>query len=156
MNPGALLAIDPGTSCGWALRSLDGTYVSGTWDLKPRRQEGGGMRFLRFRRFFLEAVSSGGVVSVCYEEVRRHLGVDAAHVYGGLVAQLTSICEERGLPYCAIHYAIAKRVATGKGNADKPAMRAAAEARWPGYRFVDDNEVDARWLAEAAVLEVLP
>lgn len=50
-----------------------------------------------------------------------------------------------------IHSAIAKRLATGHGNADKAAMIDAAEMRWPGWQPRDENEADARWIATAAV-----
>lgn len=145
-----LLAIDPGTSCGWALRGPAGVVASGVWNLRGGRFEGGGMRFLRLRRLLDEAYSATPFGEVAFEEVRRHLSSDAAHIYGGIVAVLTTFCEERGIPYQGIHFTAAKRQATGKGNAKKPAMLAAAKARWPGYEFEDDNEADARWIAEAA------
>ena len=50
-----------------------------------------------------------------------------------------------------IHSAIAKRLATGHGNAGKGAMIAAAEERWPGWVPADENEADARWIATTAV-----
>ena len=45
----AVLALDLGTTTGWALRSGDGAITSGTMTFRPSRFEGGGMRFLRFR-----------------------------------------------------------------------------------------------------------
>ncbi|MBX6322601.1 MAG: hypothetical protein IRY94_12290, partial [Rhodospirillaceae bacterium] len=42
---GAVLALDLGTTTGWALRTSDGRIVSGTQDFRPRRFEGGGMRY---------------------------------------------------------------------------------------------------------------
>jgi crossover junction endodeoxyribonuclease RuvC len=74
----SLLCLDLATTTGWAL-SMQGKVVSGSMNFKPSRWEGGGMRFLRFRREFLDKMI--GVREVYYEEVRRHLGVDAAHVY---------------------------------------------------------------------------
>jgi crossover junction endodeoxyribonuclease RuvC len=147
-----ILAVDPGTACGWALRAPSGAVVSGVWNLRGGRFEGGGMRFLRLRRHLDDAFAAAPFHQVAFEEVRRHLGVDAAHIYGGVVATLTAFCEERRLPYQGIPVGTVKRLATGKGNADKAAMLAAAATRWPGYRFADDNEADARWIAEAAVV----
>ena len=43
-----LLALDLGTTTGWALCSRDGPINSGTVSLRPGRFEGGGMRYLRF------------------------------------------------------------------------------------------------------------
>ncbi len=39
---GAVLALDPGLSLGWALRTPDGHVTHGTLDLRSRRFEGGG------------------------------------------------------------------------------------------------------------------
>ena len=55
--------------------------------LLPQRFEGGGMRFLRFKRWLNELLSaSNHINAVFFEEVRRHAGVDAAHAYGGFMA----------------------------------------------------------------------
>ncbi len=40
-----VLGIDPGTSCGWALRWGDGSYHSGVWTLAIRPHVGAGMRW---------------------------------------------------------------------------------------------------------------
>lgn len=92
---GSLLALDLGTNTGWALRTPDDYTSSGTVLLKHTRFDGGGMRFLRFRRW-LEDVDqdAGPIEAVFFEEVRRHIGTDAAHIYGGLLAVLTAWCEE--------------------------------------------------------------
>ncbi|MDY0307746.1 MAG: crossover junction endodeoxyribonuclease RuvC [Desulfovibrionaceae bacterium] len=149
-----ILAIDPGTKCGWAVRRGDGRILeSGTWDLSTRRFEGGGMRFLRLRAFFQAALNLAKPDMVAFEEVRGHKGTDAAHIYGGVIATITEECEARGIPYQGIPVATIKRHATGKGNADKAAMILAAQEKWPGW-CGDDNEADARWIAETAVYEL--
>jgi hypothetical protein len=43
-----ILALDLGTTTGWAIRSFDGLITSGTVSFKPGRYDGGGMRYLRF------------------------------------------------------------------------------------------------------------
>ena len=50
IDGGATLALDPGLSLGWALRTPDSHVTHGTLDLRSRRFEGGGMRYLRFRQ----------------------------------------------------------------------------------------------------------
>jgi Holliday junction resolvasome RuvABC endonuclease subunit len=140
-----ILAIDPGTNCGWATTD-GGTIISGTWNLKGGRYEGAGMRFVRLRRFLEEF---GPVDRIVFEEVRRHLGTDAAHVYGGIVAVVMAFCEERQVPYEGIPVGTIKKLATGKGNANKDAMVAAARERWPEFDG-DDNEADARWMLAVA------
>ena len=91
-----ILALDLGTHTGWALQHLDGTITSGTEYFKPQRFEGGGMRFLRFKRWLNELLStSNHINAVFFEEVRRHAGVDAAHAYGGFLATLTAWSPKR-------------------------------------------------------------
>ena len=127
--------------------------ASGVWRFESGRYEGGGMRFLRFRRQLEEALDLVAPDAVVFEEVRRHLGTSAAHVYGGLLGILTATCEERGIPYRGVPVGTLKRHATGKGNADKDAMVAAARVRWerePG----DDDEADALLVLSWALAEL--
>ncbi|NQV82598.1 MAG: hypothetical protein HQ494_02150 [Rhodospirillales bacterium] len=139
---GSVLALDLGTTTGWALRTMDGRIVSGTHDFRPRRFEGGGMRYLRFTDWLVElAMHSHGICRVVFEEVRRHVGTDASHIYGGFLATLTSWCEEHEIPYQGVPVGTIKRHVTGKGNANKAAVIAAVEAR--GFAPADDNEADA-------------
>jgi len=218
-TPQTILALDLGTTTGWALSSPDGTTLSGTASFRGGRYEGGGMRFLRFRcwldeisdqidgsdlggpwarvlQIVKEAMPEGGIGRsqltrrtqflnkrerdcilndllgagliesrkaptktnsrtvfqltgkvetridlVVFEEVRRHLGTDAAHVYGGLLATLTAWCEARGLPYQGLPVGAVKKHATGRGNAPKQAVIAAMRAL--GHVPGDNNEADA-------------
>ena len=137
-----ILALDLGTSTGWAIRGHDGLITSGTVSLRPGRFDGGGMRYLRFTNWLTEIDRlSGPVAAIWFEEVRRHAATDAAHVYGGLMATLTAWAELRGVPYQGVPVGTIKRHATGKGNDDKEAMVVAARAR--GFSPADDNEADA-------------
>jgi hypothetical protein len=137
-----ILALDLGTTTGWALRSLDELITSGTASFRPGRYDGGGMRYLRFINWLTEIDRlSGPIEAIWFEEVRRHAGTDAAHVYGGLMASLTSWGELRGVPYQGVPVGTIKRHATGKGNAPKQAMIDAARKR--GFSPTDDNEADA-------------
>jgi hypothetical protein len=148
-----VLALDLGTVTGWALRSQNGGITSGTMTFRPSRFEGGGMRYLRFRSWLGDMQRlSGGLQRIVFEEVRRHAGTDAAHIYGGFLAHLSAWCEERSIPYEGIPVGTIKRFATGKGNAPKDAMLAAIRAR--GFTPADDNEADAiaivLWATEQA------
>lgn len=137
----AILALDLGTTTGWA--SLVGGIVhSGTATFRTGRYDGGGMRYLRFQHWLGQlADDSGGLVSIYFEEVRRHVGTDAAHIYGGFLATLTAWCEREGVAYQGVPVGTIKRFATGKGNAGKDAVLAAMRER--GFRPADDNEADA-------------
>lgn len=151
-----ILALDLGTYTGWAVATRDGTIASDTQTFKPQRFEGGGMRFLRFRRWLNEMLNLTPHINVVYfEEVRRHAGVDAAHAYGGFLATLTAWCEHHKIPYQGVPVGTIKKHATGKGNASKDDMVAAARKR--GHDPIDDNEADAlallHWAIETGVEE---
>lgn len=133
-----ILALDLGTTTGFAVHDK-GKIVSGSFSFKPRSHEGAGMRYLRFRRQFLDKLTAAR--EVYFEQVRRHEGTDAAHVYGGLMATLLAWCEEHSIPYQGIGVGEIKKHFTGKGNANKEMMIKAAQDR--GFTPKDDNEADA-------------
>ena len=136
-----ILALDLGTTTGWA-SFVSGIVHSGTATFRTARYDGGGMRYLRFQHWLEQLADvSGGLASIYFEEVRRHLGTDAAHLYGGFLATLTAWCERRGVAYQGVPVGTIKRFATGKGNADKDAVLAAMRER--GFQPTDDNEADA-------------
>ena len=137
-----ILALDLGTQTGWALSGRDGSITSGSQSFKPQRFEGGGMRFLRFKRWLTDIKQcNDGIDQVVFEKVRRPVGVDAAHAYGGFMGQLTAWCEQNAIPYQGVPVGTIKRFIAGKGNADKDAVIAAVQAR--GFNPTDDNEADA-------------
>jgi len=145
-----VLALDPGTVTGWALH--DGhTITSGMQSFRPGRFEGGGMRYLRFRRWLDELHALSAIGALYFEEVRRHIGVDAAHAYGGFLATLTAWCEQHSIPYQGVPVGTIKRHVTSRGNADKAAMIAAIREK--GYQPADDNEADAIALLLWAIQE---
>ena len=137
-----ILALDLGTTTGWALHGADGLITSGTVSFRPGRYDGGGMRFLRFTNWLTELDRlSGPIATIWFEEVRRHAGTDAAHAYGGFLAHVTAWCEHHAIPYEGVPVGTIKRHVTGKGNANKDAVIAAVTAR--GFTPADDNEADA-------------
>ena len=142
-----ILALDLGTQTGWSLLH-DDIITSGTLSFKNDRYQGGGIRYLRFCCWLDDIKDlAGGILSeVYFEEVRRHLGVDAAHVYGGFLATLTGWCEREGIPYEGVGVGTIKQHATGKGNASKSDVLASMKAN--GYSPKDDNEADALALLE--------
>lgn len=135
------LALDLGTRTGWAAE-LDGVVLSGTLDLKSDVR-----RFLRLWRWLEQNVRPGD--EVAYEDVKRHLGTTAAHVYGGLKAVVQSVCADIGAKCYGVPVGTIKKSATGNGAATKDAMVEAARAR--GFEPQDDNEADA--LALLAIMQ---
>lgn len=140
-----ILALDFGTTCGWAVYA-DGKVQSGVWVHRTPRQakyEGGGMRFLRFRKNLEEVHHLVNINLIAFEEVRRHLdkAVDAAHVYGGFLATLGDFAESHKIPYEGVGVGTIKKHATGKGNASKYGIINAMRKK--GHAPEDDNEADA-------------
>jgi Holliday junction resolvasome RuvABC endonuclease subunit len=148
-----IIALDLGTTTGWAIRTHDGVITCGTQSFKSNRFEGGGMRYLRFRRWLNELKATlaapNGPGAVYFEEVRRHLGVDAAHAYGGFLATLSTWCEHHNIPYQGVPVGTIKKHATGKGNASKVDMTTAMVKL--GFAPTDDNEADALALLQWAL-----
>jgi crossover junction endodeoxyribonuclease RuvC len=150
-----ILAIDPGLSCGWALYQKGvgaESMVSGVWNLSG--PGGDGLRFVRLadhmKHQLVVLTSAKGGAVVAYEDVRRHLGTLAAHVYGGIIATVQSTCETFEVPYIGIPVGTVKKLATGSGRASKEQMLLACAKRWAGSRVTDHNEADARFIALAA------
>lgn len=137
---GNVLALDLGTKCGFCVGN-DKNSMSGVWELKHDRFSGGGMRYVRFRSRLNEIKAAIPIERVVFEEVRRHRGTDAAHVYGGLMAVLTEWCEENSIPYEAVPVGTIKKFWTGSGAASKEAMLEECAER--GMAVADDNEADA-------------
>lgn len=140
-----ILALDLGTQTGWAMTHESG-IISGTQSFKHGRYAGGGMRFLKFW-MWLDEIPRPDVIY--FEEVRRHQGVDAAHVYGGFLAKLTSWCEKNDIPYNGVPVGTIKKHATGKGNGNKKLVIDAMIKK--GHNVKDDNEADALALLYLAI-----
>lgn len=145
----SILCLDLFTSCGWALRDRHGCVYHGAQSFQPRRFDGGGMRFVRFA-VWLEELRSFGVDICYYEEVRRHKGVDAAHIYGGFQAQLTAWCEQQktAVAYEGVPPGTWKKACGLKGNCSKKDVL--AWARQQGYLVESYDEADALGILEWA------
>jgi len=139
-----ILALDIATHCGWAINKT----VYGIWDLSPKRDEGAGMRLVRFRSKLKEVIESENINLVVFERpAGRHTG--AVIVQSELQGQVKVICEDAEIPYRGYSSQEIKKFATGKGNSGKPAMIAAAKQEL-NYTGNNDNEADALWLLQLA------
>lgn len=146
-----ILALDLGTKCGWACNP----WWNGVWYLKPSTHQSAGERFRKFKLELLTLRANQDIKYVVYEEVHKHLGVEAAHIYGGLVAVLQEWCLDSSIEYRGVGVGTIKKHATGKGNADKKAMIAAAIKLFPKINVLDDNHADALCLYDWAINNVL-
>ena len=151
------LALDIATKTGWALRCDDGVLLSGVQDFSLQRGESPGMRFVRFRSWLRDMLLKNQVYVVVYEQA-HHRGGHATEVCVGLITHMQGVCAEFGAEYTHCHTATLKKFATGKGNAGKPEMLAAAREKYAktGEIIEDDNQADAlmllAWAEETGVV----
>jgi Holliday junction resolvasome RuvABC endonuclease subunit len=134
-----VLAIDLGSKVGFAIEN-SGVIISGTQKLRHSKNASG-LRFLDFRRWLIETIETRSICNVFFERVYGHKGTDAAQVYGGFMYILAAVCEEMRIKCTGFPVGTIKKFMTGKGNATKDEMIAAARSR--GFDPVDDNEADA-------------
>ena len=152
-----VIGLDPATSCGWAVGFYDPTAQrailedSGVWDLsRKNRIESAGIQFMRLHRKLADLVNDYGWefesdVIIAYEEVRRHAGVAAAHMYGGLEAiiQWFHHNHPNNVQFMSVPVKTAKLHATGKGNATKAKMITAARDKFHMNASLREDEADA-------------
>ena len=134
-----LLALDLGTNIGFAIFK-DGKFISGTKKLGTYKEKFGA-RFHEFRTWLLNIIAKHNIEAVYFERVFGHKGVEAAHCYGGFLYMLASVCFQQKIPCISFSVQAIKRFMTGKGNATKDEMIAAA--RQKGFNAETDDEADA-------------
>lgn len=134
-----LLALDLGTSCGFAVVK-DGKVGSGTKKLRVDKRAFGA-RFLDFRNWLLQAIALYDIQEIYFERVYGHTGTEAAHVYGGLMYTLATVCLELNLKCVGFAVQTIKKFMTGKGNANKAEIIAAAKQK--GFNPKTHDEADA-------------
>lgn len=138
-----ILALDLGNTTGFALTPSQGKNPSsGVIKLNPTRFQSQGWRYVKFRQWLDQIHKTTPLNMVVFEEVHRHIGTIAAHVYGGLLATLTSWCEENQVEYSGYSVQAIKKFVTGKGNAPKEVVIAAVKTKWEP-NVIDDNHADA-------------
>ena len=142
-----ILALDLGTKCGYA----SSTGHSGVWNLKPSTHESAGERYRKFKAVLTEIIKAEPINFLVYEEVHRHIGTEAAHVYGGLMAIVQVVCLENAIEYKGVGVQTIKKHATGKGNAKKDDMILAACLNNKGINLTGgDDQADALCLLDYA------
>jgi len=127
-------------------------YDTGMIDFKTKRHENAAMRFLKFNRWLVSTIGDNGIKELYYEEVRRHRGVQAAHVFGSFQTIVQTVCEVTNVAYQSVPVQTIKKHATTLGNASKTAMIQVAQHYKP--EIADDNEADAFWLLDYALYKI--
>lgn len=142
-----VLAIDPATKTGWATASH-----YGVWNIKRKANETDGIKWLRFRKLLTEYVEEFSINLIAYERPGgRHSGSLIHH--SKIVGIIEEFCAERNIEYKGYSSTQIKKIATGRGNANKAAVVSAAQTEL-SYTGDDDNEADALWLYELVCQEL--
>lgn len=142
-----ILAIDPGSLCGWALLT-HGNVESGVQDFTLKRGESKGMRFFNFRTWIARMLRRAKIDLVIYEQAHLRGGA-ATDVGVGFTTRIQEECDMCDVKYTPIHSATLKKFATGSGRANKELMLGKAREKW-GDLIEDHNEADALWILEWA------
>jgi hypothetical protein len=149
-----ILALDLSTKTGWALGTPE-RYESGVQTFDLKRGESPGMRYVRFRRW-LEEVATG-VELIVYEQVvpapAKFGGASARELAYNLAGRVQELCAVRGIEHTNVWPSSLKKWTTGKGNANKDAMKATVCQRWKPV--TDDNEADAIAILHYAEAEIV-
>jgi len=139
-----IVGLDIATKTGWCVL-VDGECVSwGTLNLTPKKGEREGLRYWRLAMLLPEVIEGADLVVI---ERTYSKGAKTAQVLKGLAAVALVACEINDIPYEFVDASHLKRWATGKGNAKKPEMIAAALAAIGVTEGMTDDEADAYHLA---------
>jgi len=143
-----VLALDVASTTGWA-RFQGEEVTSGIVKLRQRTakkvREPRGAKFSQLRAWLDEQEIPDQLV---IERAGHFKSAAAAETIHGLLAIVEAWAYDHAIPLEYLSPTTVKKYATGSGNADKAAMIAAARERWPGVELADDNEADARHIAD--------
>jgi len=147
-NYPAILALDIATITGWAIKS-DRGIVSGTWGLSPTPVDDCQYKGTKLWWRLEEMSNAHDITKVAYElpfiHAKHKRGMMSTVALTGILRLWADSHRIEEIGYTTVQI---KKHATGKGNADKGMMVAAAKERWPDRRIADDNEADALWVLD--------
>lgn len=144
-----VLALDIATTTGFAVLG-SGLVESGTVSFrrvtgrKRTADEHEGTSYIRFQRWVREAIQDYKPTVIAFEEPMGNFKNAAARNlivgFRGILMSTAAYYDRKPVGYSQTKV---KQFATGKGNADKEAMMAAARRLYPAIPFTDHNEADA-------------
>lgn len=137
-----ILALDPAQICGWAHSS--GRY--GVWSLKGTIDQ----QHAALEQFLEQAIREMGCELLASENAgfgSRNPQISAMH--NERLGVIRLVAARHGIEVKTFQPAKPKVLATGRGNAKKPAMVAAAK-RHLGVNHCTEDEADALWILELA------
>lgn len=159
-----VLAVDPGTSLGWATDST-GRLEWGVEGMGVRRGESEGMRWIKFNKWLDTVASSVGLIVYEQPVVYGKHGLSTISVTLGMATRILEFSELRGIACQSVPPSSLKTFALGKApkrkkgdpkfDRSKAAMIEAAMLRVPGATIeaggiglpeLSEHEADALWL----------
>lgn len=141
-GPRCILALDLGTQLGWSTRDVNERIRHGSISFHARKTDGPGQRWLRFADHLSCLKRELGEIHVAYyEDVKRHIGTQAAHAFGAFESHLQVFCDINRIRLESVGVGQIKKSWTGNGAAKKELMIAEAHRR--GFKPVDDNAADS-------------
>ena len=142
-----ILALDPATVTGWASWHVDDGVESGREDFSVHKEGHVGRLWIAIDEWL-------------HEMIRRHrpdivvqetpIVQGSARIPFGFMTLCQRACAMRDVEWCSVHPSTLKKWATGSGRAKKEDMIREARRRWPRAGVWNDNEADARLMAEWA------
>lgn len=153
-----IIGLDFGGICGWAVGNSTGLLNSGTWDIRPRRGDSVGMRYVILKNRLDQLVQAHPDVNLVAYEQAHHRGGAATALAIGCESTMQAYLAEKGINHTKVNTAQLKKHATGFGNASKSDMRRVLILTNPysilqGLDKADDNRIDAIWIFDWALKE---
>jgi Holliday junction resolvasome RuvABC endonuclease subunit len=168
------ITLDIATATGWALLTRGqihqtGTLVLATKEELAEQQKSGKNRTgdVRFAHLlaFLENQIKTGVERIVFEDVLFAKSPDQAQLWASLRAAIWAACRGTAVHVCCVSATTLKMFATANGAARKHQMAEALAKADPSYvvydaesgsmlhdaKLIDNNQVDAIWLARYTV-----
>ena len=160
-----VLALDPGTSMGWARHIPPGVVEAGREDWKVKKGDAPGLRWAKFRSWLLWNAFTTNEIDLLVVEAPlvhgRMKSMAANRSAYGWNAIAEEVAASYGINYLEVANNTIKKFATGNGRAEKEQVFAVAFRRWP-HLFPGDEKIenmfdvaDALWLLQYAREEVV-
>jgi Holliday junction resolvasome RuvABC endonuclease subunit len=164
-----ILAIDLGTTTGWAYRSRSGGITAGAWLLQDEKARKLAAKARLDRRLdaripalygklravwadnIADGTANNPVDFLVFEDVEFSQYTLQTQLWSSLRAALWLFAHRHGIITDCINVKTLKKLATGSGGADKDFMIRTATKLFPNVTIVDDNCADALHLLQWAM-----
>ena len=138
-----VLALDVATHCGFKSVHGHGTWYFPPTESAPKKLGKDYGQHKAFRTKILNYIVDNDIRVITVEDVAFSKFSLATRKLAELRGVLFELCESLDIPVVTFGVTDIKKFATGKGNADKDEMIAAAQNRWHIDVGDDDNAADA-------------